>query len=382
MYRFMDKEEIEIRQISNLKMLHLYKLGGNDAMAVYYGDNKQINLSAMDKHYNLLMERVLTLYSQCEDKNSIIVEDSAKKLIEEALARDNNHTNYYNTVGVRYKDKECLDIPKFASDGVMKESLIPMLKYYIKQFYYLFGVEVDFETETRGWHRNSVLKIRKGKDIFVLPVRMDFYEATSCIIRVGNFLQDMNPLEIQVTYSDNKLWIVFESRGVSLFGENRVEVNGDRVTSVTSININGQMVYFMEEDVPQVKQLSTSVNITNMLDIDVDLCKFYQLPWGGFIAYKLTKNVSETIIRTDVDVAYIEEMNTKVTVRQYSYALVENKRDGLKLRTDGAVIRKLYYGHKHREIETLFLPAGCHSGWDYKEYLENKYFYEKLEEAK
>ena len=91
MYRFMSKEEIEIEQISDLKMLHLYQLGGSDALAVCYGNDKQINLCAMDTNYTLLMERALTLYSQCEDKDSIIIDENTKYELLQRLQGMKNH---------------------------------------------------------------------------------------------------------------------------------------------------------------------------------------------------------------------------------------------------------------------------------------------------
>ena len=86
--------------------------------------------------------------------------------------------------------------------------------------------------------------------------------------------------------------------------------------------------------------------------------------------------------RTDKDIIYLEEYREKISLRQFSHSLVENPADGLKLRTDGAVLRKLYYGRTTKEVETLFLPVGYYSGWDYKEFLENKYFYSEMEEEK
>lgn len=382
MYRFMDKEEIEIRQISNLKMLHLYQLGGSDAIAVYYGDNQQINLCAMDKNYNLLMERVLALYSQCEDKNSIIVEEDAKKLLEVAVGREHNHTNFFNRVGKRYKDMEGLESPRFASESAMRAAMIPMLQYYIKQIYHLYGIEVDFERSTRGWHRNCVLKVKKDGEILILPVRMEFQDANTCIAQVGNFLRDMNTLEFQVSYADNRQLIVFESKDMALVGENRIEIESNQVKSITTISINGKTIYYMDENLPMVTigaEGAKFVNLPKHADIDVANSKVYQHPWGGYVVCRLVESADATTKRTDIDTIFLEGNDTKVAIRHFSYGLVESLKDGLKLRTDGAIMRRLYYGDKHREIETLFIPVGYYSGWDYKEFLENKYFYESTE---
>ena len=379
MYRFMDKEEIEIRQMDSLKMLHLYQLGGSDAIAVYYGDNQQINLCAMDKNYNLLMERVLTLYSQSQDRNSIIVDDAAKKLIEAAVSRDDNYTAFFHRVGRKYKDMEGFTAPRFTSDGVVRETLIPMLQYYLKELYQLWNVEVDFERGSRGWNRNCVLKLKKGADTLILPVRMDLQESNACRATIGNFLKDMNTIEFQVTYADNRQLIVFESKDMALVGENRIEIKDSKVKSVTTISVNGQTIYYMDEDLPMVEIGAEFVNMPKHVDIDVANSRVYQLPWGGYVVIRVVESADEATKRTDTDTIFIEANDTKVVVRHFSYGLVENLADGLKLRTDGAIMRKLYYGDKHGELETLFLPVGYYSGWDYKEFLENKYFYESME---
>ncbi len=379
MYRYMDQEEIDIRQMDNLKMLHLYQLGGSDAIAAYYGDNQQINLCAMDKHYNLLMERVLTLYSQCEDKNSIIVDGEAKALLEAAVDRGDNHTPFFNRVGKKYKDMEALDAPRFAAEGVMRESMIPMLQYYLKQIYHLYSIDIDFERNTRGWHRSCVLRVKKGTDTLLLPVKMDFLEANSCTAQIGNFLQDMYTIEFQVTYADNRQLIVFESKDMGLVGENRIEINHKKVKSITTISVNGKTIYYMDEELPHMDIGAEGAEFKNLpkhADIDVANSTVYQLPWGGYIVIRLVEDANANAKRTDIDTIFIEGNDTKVAIRHYSYGLVENLKDGLKLRTDGAFMRKLYYGDKHGETETLFMPVGYYSGWDYKEFLENKYFYE------
>lgn len=381
MYRFMEQEEIEIRQINNLKMIHLYQLGGSDAIAVYYGDNKQINLCAMDKNYNLLMERVLSLYSACDDKNSIIVEEGAKKLIEKALIRPDNHTGFFNRIGRKYMDIEGETAPRFTSDGVMREVLVPMLKFFIKQLYHLWNMDVDFDKGNRGWHRNCVLKLNNGKDTLVLPVRTAFAEDNECIVKVGNFLQDMNTLEFRITYSHDMLVIVYECRELALLGENHIRIDEEGVNSVTSINLNGDIVYYMEESVPAISMDdSEKEKIKFYEEIDILNSKLYKLPWGGHVIFRKVENTDELTKRKDVDAIFVEENNTKVVIRYFSYGLVENLKDGLKLKTDGATMRRLYYGDKHKETETLFMPVGYYSGWDYKKYLENKYFYESAEE--
>lgn len=388
MYRFMSKEEIEIEQISDLKMLHLYQLGGSDALAVCYGNDKQINLCAMDTNYTLLMERALTLYSQCEDKDSIIIDENTKSLFNKAVDESDHYTCFFNRIGKKYLDTEGLLAPKFASEGVLRETLIPMLKYYMQQMYHMFDVPITFEKEPCGWRRNCVLKVRRKENVLILPVRMDFPGDNTCTAVVGNFLKDLSSITFEITYRDDQIYVLFESKSLSLFGESHFELSGDKPHAFTSIKVNGEVVYHQEEAVETLdnpaQDLKELLNRQQALKdgfVDLEQALVYRLPWGGIAVYKALDASDATHIRTDFDMIYLEEYNTKMALRHFSHSLIENRADGLKLRTNGAIMRKLYYGEKKKEVETLFLPVGYYSGWDYKKYLEKRYFYHELEES-
>lgn len=387
MYRFMSEEEIEIEQISDLKMLHLYQLGGNDALAVCYGNDKQINLCAMDTHYTLLMERVLSLYSQCENKDSIIIDENTKAILEKAVGESEHYTSFFNRIGKKYLDAEGHLTPKFASEGVLRETALPTLKYYIQQMYHMWDVPVTFEKEPCGWRRNCVLKVRRKEETLILPVRMDFPRDNTCRATVGNFLKDLSSITFEISYQDDQLLVLFESKSLNLWGESHFEMSAEKLRAFTTIKVNGEVVYHQEEPIEtlenpaeDLKELLHRQQALKDSFFDLEQARVYRLPWGGIAIYRALDGSDTNYIRTDYDMIYLEEYGTKLALRQFSYSLIENKADGLKLRTDGAIMRKLYYGEKHREVETLFLPAGYYSGWDYKKYLEKRYFYHELED--
>lgn len=389
MYRFMSEEEIEIGQISDLKMIHLYQLGGSDALAVYYGNNKQINLCAMDANYNLLIQQVLTLYSQCEQKDSIIIDAPTRQLLNRAVDREDNHTSFFHRTGHRYKNKESLPHPAFASDGVLRETLLPMVKYYLHQLYHMWDTPMEFAKEPCGWNKNCVLKIRQGRETLILPIRMDFANKNSVKVIVGNFLQDLYTLSLEITYREDRIFVLFESEDIQLTGESHFELSSQKVNAYTSIRVGGQVVYHQTEPIEQLTASPDALqcvpdNSTIWEEAGIDFTKaaLYKLPWGGLVLCNTLENADTQQKRSDFDTIYIERYGNKLALRQYSYSLIENLSDGLKLRTDGAHMRKLYYGTDKKCVETLFLPVGYYSGWDYKEYLRNRYFYDELEEIK
>lgn len=387
MYRFMSEEEIEIRQISDLKMIHLYQLNGNDAIAAYYGDNKQINLCALDENYNLLMEKILTLYSQCEDKDSIVIEDSARKILDKVITRDIHHTSFFNRIGKFYARQEGVLCPRFASDGIIRDTLIPMIQYYLQQLYHMWNVEIKFVQESVGWHRNCVMNATYGNETVIMPVRITMLNDYDYKIAVGNFMHNFSNIEFEISYSEDKLSIIFENAKMELFGESYFKLNNQQMKAYTTIYIEKKAVYHQDEPLEQLtyteEHLQCALKQKAFL-ADVDsvftYAAIYRLPWNDFIIYRDNHTQDEQYNRNDYDNLYVNEYQGKLVLRQYSYGLVEDKSNGLKLRTDGAVMRKIYYGDKRNEIETFFMPVGYYSGWDYKEYLEDKYFYHTTEE--
>ena len=117
-------------------------------------------------------------------------------------------------------------------------------------------------------------------------------------------------------------------------------------------------------------------------ELDWEQTSIYLLPWKGLAICSKLETPSDNILRTDYDIIYIDVNSDKIALRQFSYSLIEDTVTQLKLRTDGAIMRKLYYGDRMKGVETYFLPVGCYSGWDYKKYLENRYFYHETEETK
>lgn len=389
MYRFMDEEELEIQQINDLKMVHMYQLAGNDALAVYYGNNKQINLCSMDVNYNMLMETVLRLYSQCKTPDSIIMDPTTREMMNQAIDGQNCHTAFFNRIGKKYMNMEGSLSPAFASDGLLRQSLLPMLKYYIGQLYHMWELNVSFEPDPMGWRRNCVLKLKKGEDILILPVRMDFLQGNESRIIINNFLQDMCSIVFEISFREDRLYVWFESQDFELTGESIYEFYDDKVRAVTTIHVKGQVVYHHNEPIEilsaedeSIRYILDKKELLADAEIDITRTGIYRLPWKGLVLCSSMEAEAPSIHRTDCDMIYIDEYCGKLVMRQFSYSLIKNLSDGLKLRTDGAVMRKLYYGNDMQDVETFFLPVGYYSGWDYKQYLRNKYFYHTLEEVK
>ena len=189
---------------------------------------------------------------------------------------------------------------------------------------------------------------------------------------------------MKITLKDGSVKEYAESKSVY---EIALDISEGLARAACCGKVNGEVVYHQEEPIETLSNPAEALKdmLMKQQDLQDSFCDLeqatvYRLPWGGIAICRALDASDTNYIRTDYDMIYLEEYGTKLTLRQFSYSLIENRTDGLKLRTDGAIMRKLYYGEKQRQVETLFLPAGYYSGWDYKKYLEKRYFYHELED--
>lgn len=399
MYRIMDKQEIEINQIDNLKMIHIYDLAtaggavGQDnqkagagknhvpALAVYYGDNKQINLCVMDNNYNLLMERVLSLYSQCENKDLIIIDESTRKLLEFACQGVDHGVSSVARIGKKYMDMKAEQLSRFNTEGYIRKLILPMLKYYLSQLYGLWDMEIIFKDGESGWHGNVVLYASHKNNDLRFPVHISHVGLGKYNAVVGNFIEEKNIVIFEIVYKSQSLKVDIISEDYSLSGDSRYDFSLSTPACITNINVAGAMVYCNNEPVENV----SSVQISDMypqkfFDLDITNAKLHRLPWGGYYSCAVNKSEDGSITQWDYDTGFYEKNNNSFFARQYSWSFIENINTGVSINTGGGLMERLIPDLTQGEMQTTFLPVGYYSGWDYKQKLENRYFYEDIKE--
>ena len=381
MYRFMDSEELEINQINNLKMIHIYDLTGVNAMAVYYDDNKQKNLCVMDKHYNLLVQRVLELYSRSEQKDAIMMDPSTKTLIEEACKGIGDNISPITRLGKKYSDCDGEDIPRYNKDTYIRTATIPIIKYYLRELYSMLDMEIEFKEDVLGWQGNTVLTAKTSKDERKMPVKYSFENNTSFSVTVGNFLKEKCNITFYISYKAQSLEVSFTSEDAAIQGDSLYTLSHSVGTSKTSIRVNDVTVYYEELPV-----LGTDIDTTKqdyynkLLDIDLSTTRVYELPWKAYHFSSLQQTETDNICRTDFNTGYIDSNAQVIFARQYAWSDIVNKQTGLNIKTSGVMMERVIPDKTEGLLQTAFLPVGYYSAWDYKNRLENKYFYEEIKE--
>ncbi len=408
MYRFMDSEELEINQINNLKMIHIYDLAGVsggvtsmgttgtlsgtistqeaprnhvNAIAVYYDDNKQKNLCVMDKHYNLLVERVLKLYSRCEQKDAIMMDPSTKALIEEACKGIEENISPITRLGKKYSDCDGEDIPRYNKDAYIRMATIPIIKYYLSELYSMLDMEIQFKEDVLGWQGNTVLTAKTDKDEKKMPVKYSFENNSSFSVTVGNFLKDKCNITFQINYKPQSIEITFVSEDADIVGNSSYSFGYSSAISRTSIKVNDVTVYYQELPALEVNKDTFEKDYYNkLLDIDLSTTKVYELPWKAYYFSSLQQTETSNICRTDFNTGYIDSNVQVIFARQYAWSDIVNQQTGLNIKTSGVMMERVIPDKADGLLQTTFLPVGYYSGWDYKNRLENKYFYEEIKE--
>lgn len=388
MYRIMDAEEIEINKIDNLKMIHIYDLSGSaigsenvTSLAVYYGDNKQKNLCAMDKHYNLLVERVLYLYSRLEDKSSIMMDETTKNMIDVAMGSEDDCILAVSKLGKRYLSWDGEEVPRVNNQTYIRLTTMPMIRYYLTEIYSMLEVPIEFKEDKLGWHGNVILEASSGDKDIIFPIRFDYDSVNSYSVHIGNFLKEKSVIVFDISYGERQLTVNFTSEDAGLLGQSSFIFDKTGGLSKTSISINDTLVYYQDTAIAEAKveDVSSFVHM-GVLELLSQNVRISRLPWNSYYMFGYTENVTKDICRTDYDTGYIDCNEDAVLVRQYGVSHIENKSTGLNIKTNGSMMERLMPDKKNAGIQTCFYPVGYYSSWDYKNNLENKYFYEELKE--
>jgi len=389
MYRFMDEQEIQIRMIDRLKMIHIYDLAGtnNDseaeknvsAMAVYYDDNQQINLCEMDKNYNILVNRVLELYSESNDRNSIIIDPETKEMLDFATEYGERVITDVGRVGKKYMDMESEPEPRFNCLGYVRKALMPMIQYLLKELYSLWDIELVFDNKVGGWLGRCIIKADKNGENVMFPINVDLYGMENVSVIISNFLEDKNQVKFDISYQQDTLNIYIESVDYELDGEIKFSVNENDALIKTCIRLCNRIVYYNEEKIQAVLDDDIITQVNELLpDLISKNATVYQLPWKSYYLRRVEKNSCDTLNRYDYDTEYIDVNQHTLSIRKKAWSFIENKQNGINLKTGGAMYEHIVPDIKDGFVQTYFYPVGYYSGWNYKEKLENKYFYEDM----
>lgn len=386
MYRVMDETEILIRRMQDLRMVHFYNLAGKNAsadgvlsVAVYYGENGQLNLSALDKHFDLLVEQIFCQYAEAENKKAIIADDDTRAILEHGVIEKKDGG------WLKYLSMESVDEPKYQAISYFKGILIPIADYYLKQLYRMNGIEYKSFAYHFGWRGNCAIEAFVDKAVSKILIHVEMTDARNFTIIVSNFIKTGASIEFHITYGLDDITIHFSSAYWSMDGDSRYFFEDGKLMDASFVIMNGSPVYYDNVACEKVSGAASKFQRLEKLvgKID-DSTDCFLLPWGEVFACK----TSGTSVRDylymllDTNMGMLHEpfdCNGMCLMRGWSWRQIVNEEANIVVKTLAMSYDRLLT--KDLEVQTYFLPAGANSYGEYKEKLQGRYFYEKLEDS-
>lgn len=372
MFERMDKTDIQIANIKDLKMVHIYELTGSDsanlsrgcsAVAVYYGEHGKINLSEMDPHYEKLMCRVTAMYAATEDKAAVLMNDSTRSMLENGMV-----IRYEKDIK-EYYGMEPLDYPELLPVSVLGHRYLSFAEYLTVGFYRILGTELNVTKEQYGWRGAGTFTAYDGEKEYFFYVKTEEISRNRVKIHIPNFLEGKEGLEITLGLYSDRAEAFYRSQEDTFFGDCLFTFEQEKMYEVHHAFHKRKQVLAIKEEHPALPGEELD---SKLLPAGKKAKSYYKLP-GDLIYVLYDENHIEGALEIhDGGCAYLFEAANLMEF--ISYTEIKNTQTQTRIKMDEVrMIRQILPGHR---IQTYFVPGGQHTSWAYQQKLEGKYFLE------
>ncbi len=380
MFRVMDETEIEIRKIDKLRMVHIYRLTGAEAegvgdgctaMAVYYGNNQQINLNEMDPHFDYFMNRVLEVYEECEQKETVIMDENSRALLTAGVKtmEESGLEAYYKQQG-----SASAYVPL---DSFLSKRFLPLAEYLLAGIYKTLGSALEITTKEYGWRgmgRLTGVVGEEKKEFRVWTTRINSWEYS---LKISGFLGVQRALHVNIKTNELGVDLAYESPENDFYGSGFYSFEEDGMTETHEMMYQGRQVFYDSKKTPADAEELTEDEAILFPEAKGER-KVYHLPWSSCFCVSVNREQKGFLLTEEYrcayyygDAGYVEingwtkfhSGETKVTVCTKQFYLQR-----LRLRDNS---QQTYFGE----------PTGSSIGI-YREKLAGKYFILPLVEDK
>lgn len=238
MFRKLNETELAIRDIRDVRMIHIYGLRYDvPAIAVFYGRGQQFNLSCEDEYFNLLSERIFQLYDEAENKDSIITDDTTRSILEAGSMpkADDGSLEAFAPFSA-----ESDGIPM---DSALSKRFLPIAVFLLKELYSSVGRTLTITGTKTGWRGAGavyglVTEERKSFTFRVTRLRSDLYN-----LSIGNFLRERNTLNVRISFGPDSILMSYSADYEQFNGTSRYVFNREGMTETHSVFCSGEQVY-------------------------------------------------------------------------------------------------------------------------------------------
>lgn len=381
MFREMSETELTIRNIKNVKMIDIYELTGlNDdlkrgcaAISVIYDVNKNINLCELDDGFELLQRWVFEYYRNIKNNkknrdlivhDDVVMNDSTRCFLEYGITeRDEQYLEpYYSMTPAEY--------PEVAFESTLSDRFLPLVSYVLKGLYVSSGIKLKITMEKAGWRGKGVIYgiINRKKRIFAVEIiQISFSEFA---VKVNNFLQDGNVLNIKISNNNRSIVLKYNSRYHNIDGKSVFSLNENGYFEKHEFMRNGRQIFCDTWGKGKKEKEKLTADEKKLLPFPNAADSVICLPWGMFFCYQTT--------RVEKNNFTVEENKCCQLYPKAGYSesecwsVIKNDDSNIKLSLSYALMYKMLL--KAGKTQVYFAPERNNSMEKFRKKLEGRYF--------
>lgn len=390
MYRHMDETEIEIGRLSDLRMVHFYNLISKHdevgAIAVYDDEDRQLNLCALDKHYDKLLEKVVTCYQQQSDRRLIVMDDETRALLEAMMQEE--HKSEGSHFWGDLPQATILKTPRIDPGSYLDYMVIPMLRYYIRELHHLFDLPLEWKLLTSSWHGRGMLEGLANETAIHMPYRIARRKSGEYDILIGNYLGKTHRLNVRIVFERLALRTYFSCPPLGLNGHSVYSISTrDRaVKETTSISVGEKVFYENAETVKALEpaqkealqQKIAQEQLTQFFGTAQDTTEIVEFPWGHYWVFSVADRFGEAMQKQDVEVGYLVMEDRYDIIRKQSFSHIVGQRNKVELDARCACGDIFLRKDKTSQLQIAFEDTGYGSSGRYKELYSGRYLVEEI----
>ena len=385
MFRRMTEQEIAIRKINNLRMVAVYEFteavrrgeadsrstdadrDGCTAVTVLYGDNEQITLSEFDPYYEVLIERLFSLYGEMEDPLSVMMNEKTRALFESGRYSEEAH---FQREFLAKKSTAMPALPFHSRDSRM---FLPVVTFVLRAACGILEREATVVSQTCGWRgRGAVTLHSRGADT-LLPVEVAMVRDREYRIRVGEWPEPgrADSLQIDVSWDNSGMEAAFATHRGNLTGRFSCQLSEDGAEMLYEASRDGKQVYYNREKIPAEPVLkAVPEKLRGLLPAGVSFAAAYRLPMG--IVYVVSREAKQyrDIDKIDYCAALLFPEAEYAEIR--AWTRVENRSTQVILRKNSVRMKRAVLDDGR--IQTYFEPEIAGASGIYKTGLAGRYF--------
>lgn len=299
----MSEQEIRIRKISKLRMVSLYEFTGAvrnpeakrknpdgtprgcTAITVLCDENEQITLSEMDPYFNELCEQVLAIYSDTEDRDSVLMDSSTRAVMDAgASVTEAAYTDAF--YGIRGSLT-----PDLSFDANLGKRFVPLAEHLVTEIEALMSRKGQVTDRTTGWRGKGLLQLTTLNEARKIPVLTERTNDTDYHMVVGGYPVASENMNVDVTVEPERMDVAFASEKTELNGRWEFQFTIPYMEARISVSRGGKEICYESNRVKAVNEKEFAERERKLLPDDTkpDVC--YRLPWG--VIYTLSEK-SET----------------------------------------------------------------------------------------